>query len=134
MTRAILRSFGVAALTLLVGGAGDLLYVAALCPAHRDWQRVRDGRTSVVLDSGYRYARPDERIYVCTVPHTIGSVVIHQDLNCYCAPADVTGEALGRSLNGSCAADHLHALRVDETGACRHAHCLDPIRPGLFAP
>jgi hypothetical protein len=134
MTRAILRSFGVAALTLVVGGAGELVYITALCPAHRVWQRVREGRTAVVLDSGYRYARADEGIYVCTVPHTIGPVVIHQDLSCYCASADAGAAALSRTLNGSCTVDHLHALRTDNTGACRHAHCLDPVRPALFTP
>jgi len=134
MMRAILRSFGIGALTLIAGGAGLLIYVAALCPPHRVWQQVHDGRTSVVLDSGYRYATGAEGIFVCTVPHAIGSIVLHEDLGCYCAPAGVTAEALGRSLNGACTVDRLRALRTDETGACRHAHCVDPIRPGLVAP
>jgi len=132
--RAILRSFGIGALTLMACVAGLVIYVAALCQPHRVWQRVHDGRTSVVLDSGYRYATGNEAIFVCAVPHAIGSIVVHEDLSCYCAPADVSAEALGRSLNGDCTVDHLRALRTDETGACRHAHCVDPMRPGLVAP
>jgi len=133
-SRAILRSLGIGALTLMAGGAGLIVYVAVLCQPHRVWQRVHDGRTSVVLDSGYRYAKGTESIFVCTVPHAIGSIVVHEDLSCYCAPAGVSAEALGRSLDGACAVDRVHAQRADETGACRHAHCVDPIRPGLVAP
>jgi hypothetical protein len=131
---AILRSFAIGALTLIAGVAGLVIYVAALCQPHRVWQRVHDGRTSVVLDSGYRYATGTETIFVCAVPHAIGSIVVHEDLGCYCAPASVSAEALGRSLNGDCTVDRLRAQRTDETGACRHAHCIDPIRPGLIGP
>jgi hypothetical protein len=134
MTRAILRSFALAALTLAVGGLGKLVYVVWLCPEHRAEQRVRSGQTEVILDRGFRYARADEAIYVCTVPHRIGSFLVHDDLGCYCAPANLGAEALGRTLDGSCHVDRPHAARTDDTGACRHAHCIDPIVPGLITP
>ena len=134
MKRAILRSFGVAALTLVIGVLGKLAYVVWLCPEHRASERVQAGQTDVILDHGYRYARADEAIYVCTVPHRIGSFLLHEELGCYCAPSSLGAEALGRSLDGSCRIDHLHAARTDDSGACRHAHCIEPVPHHLFTP
>jgi hypothetical protein len=134
MRRAILRSFAVAAMTLAIGVLGGIASAGWLCPEHRVWQRVHAGQTDVILDSGYRYARPDEAIYVCTTPHRLGPVLLHEDLGCYCARADLGASALGRTLGGSCSVDHLHAARGDESGACRHAHCSEPVPPGFFAP
>jgi hypothetical protein len=134
MTPAILRSFALAALTLAVGGLGKLVYVVWMCPEHRVEQRVRVGQTDVVLDRGYRYAQAAEATYVCMVPHRIGPFLIHQDLGCYCAPADLGAAALGRSLDGSCRVDRVHPARTDDSGACRHAHCVDPVVPGLITP
>jgi hypothetical protein len=134
MRRAILRSFAVAAITLAIGGATEIFADAALCPLHRAWERARDGRPDAVLDSGYRFARQDEAIYLCTTPHRIGPVLLHEDLGCYCAPADLGADALGRRLGGPCVVDHVHATRADASGACRHAHCIEPAPRGLLNP
>ena len=134
MTRAILRSFGVAAIALARGGAAEILAQAAFCPLHDAWTRAREGRTDPVLDSGYRYARPEESIYVCTTPHRIGPVLLHEDLGCYCGPADLGADALGRTLGGPCVVDRIHATRDDASGACRHAHCLQPAPRTLLSP
>lgn len=134
MRRAILRSFAVAAVTLAIGVLGEIFYESWLCPPHRVWQRVRAGQTDVILDSGYRFARPDESIYACTTPHRLGPVVLHQDLTCDCAPATLGADALGRALGGSCVVDHLHTTRADESGACRHAHCIEPGTGGPLLP
>jgi hypothetical protein len=134
IARAIRRSVAIAAATLLVGFAGDIVYVVVFCPPHRAWQRVQDGRTDIVLDRGYRFATAGESTYVCTVPHAIGPVLIHQDLDCVCAPEDLGAAALGRMLNGRCVGDQRHPQRGDNIGACRHAHCVDPIVPGLIDP
>jgi hypothetical protein len=124
--RAILRSMTVAGLTLVVGMGAQLLYTVTWCSGQRAWERVHDHRSQIVLDSGYRFARPDESIYVCATPHQLGPIVYHQDLDCYCAPASLGPGALGRALSGDCVVDHAQATRADETGACRHAHCRDP--------
>jgi hypothetical protein len=134
MTRAIRRSILIAAATLVVGFAGDIVYVVFFCPPHRAWQRVHDGRTNIVLDRGYRFATAGESTYVCTVPHAIGPVLVHQDLDCVCAPEGFGTAALGRVLNGTCVDDQRRPLRSENVGACRHAHCVDPIVPNLIDP
>ena len=134
MTRAILTSLGVAAITLAIGGAAEIFADASLCPLHAAWTRARDGRPDAVLDSGYRYAQPDEAIYLCTTPHRIGPVFLHEDLGCYCAPAGLGADALSRTLGGPCVVDHLHAARTDDGGACRHAHCIEPPPRTLLTP
>ena len=125
MRRAIVRSFGIGAITLAVGGAAQVIYTVAFCPRQHAWQRVHDHQSEIVRDIGYRYALPDEAIYACTTPHRLGPIVWHEDLDCYCAPASTGAEALGRLLSGDCVVDHTHATRTDATGACRHAHCRD---------
>jgi len=134
MKGALIRSFAVAAVALMVGLVGDVVYVVLFCPPHLAWKRVQAGRTTVVLDHGYRYAVADESIYVCDVPHAIGPVVVHHDLDCVCAPEELGTAALGQMLNGTCAGEQRHPTRADEVGACRHAHCVDPIVPGLITP
>jgi len=120
-----MRSIGVGALTLAAGGGAELAYDAALCPRQHAWQRVHEDRSAIVRDSGYRFALQDESIYVCETPHRIGPVLLHQDLDCYCAPASAGAAAVGRLLSGDCVVDHAQAARADESGACRHAHCRD---------
>jgi hypothetical protein len=125
MRRAVARSFGVGAFTLMIGVAAQLVYTAGFCPHHRAWERIQEHQSVIVRDVGYRYALPDESIYACTTPHRTGPIVWHEDVECYCAPASTDAAALGRLLAGDCLVDHLHATRNDDSGACRHAHCLD---------
>jgi len=125
----IVRSFGVAAVTLAFCGLAELLAITALCPRHRAWLRNRQGRSEVILDSGYRTARPGDAIYACTTAHRVGSVTLHEDLGCYCAPADLGATAIGLKLGGQCVVDQPHPAAFDDRGACRHARCDDHIDP-----
>jgi len=130
MRRAIVRSLAAAAATLLVLGAGHVMYNAAFCQRHQRWVRVTEGHDPVIRDDGYAFARTGDAIYACSSPDRLGPALAwHEDLDCYCAPAVMGAEAVGRLLNGQCTVDHLAPTRQDETGACRHAHCarhLDP--------
>lgn len=125
----IARSLGVAAVTLAFCGVAELLAITVLCPRHRAWSRVHGGRSEVILDSGYRTARPGDAIYACTTPHRLGSVTLHEDLGCYCAPADYGATALGLKLGGQCVVDQAWPAASDDRGRCRHARCDDHIDP-----
>ena len=129
MTRAILRSIAIAAATLLVGGAGDALWLFAFCPRHHAWQRVHDQRSPVVVSSSYAVARPGDAVYSCTTPHRVATIAIHEDLDCYCAPAPFDARTLGARIGGDCALDNAHPTRDDDFGACRHAGCGEHVDP-----
>jgi hypothetical protein len=130
MRRAIVRSIGTAAATLLIIGAGHVVYLVGFCHQHRRWVRVNEQHEAVIRDDGYAFARTGDAVYACTSPDRLGPLItLHQDLDCYCAPEEMGADAVGRLLGGQCVVDHLAPTREDETGACRHAHCgrhLDP--------
>ena len=130
MRTAIVRSIAAAAGMLLVIGAAHVVYVTELCERHQRWVRVTERHAPVIRDDGYTFARTGDAIYACRSPDRLGPLITwHQDLDCYCAPADAGADAVGRLLGGQCVVDHLRTTREDDTGACRHAHCgrhLDP--------
>lgn len=130
MRRSVIRSIAAAVATLFVIGAGYVVYDAAFCPQHRRWVRVHEQHEPVIRDDGYEFARTGDAIYACSSPDRLGSIITwHQDLDCYCAPADAGAGAVARLLGGQCVVDQLAPARTDDTGACRHAHCgrhLDP--------
>ncbi len=118
----ILRSCAIAAGTLAVGGLLDLLYIVAFCPRAHLARHVQ-AHEQVVVDAGYRYAVAGESIFTCTTTHRLGPWAVHGDFGCYCAPADVTPEALAfRFGGGICTVDKPLPSRADE-GICRHGHC-----------
>ena len=123
MTRSIARSLAIAALTLVAWGLGQIIYIVAICPAHRAWVRVERGESTVVLDSGEGVARPGDAIFVCETPHHVGPILWHEDLGCFCAPATISPATLAQSVNGSCMIDKLRPARTDQSGACRFARC-----------
>lgn len=125
MTRAIAHSFAIAALTLLVWGAGQITYIIAVCPPHRAWVRAHNGESSIVLETGEGVARPGDAIFVCETPHHVGPILWHEDLRCYCAPTTMTPQILSERVNGSCTVDKPFPARTDEWGACRYARCSD---------
>jgi hypothetical protein len=130
VTRAVLRSLAAAVGMLLAIGAGHLVYHALLCERHQRWVRATEQHDPVIRDDGYMFARTGDAIYACTTPDRIAaSITLHEDLDCYCAPAAQGADAIGRLLGGQCVVDQLTPMRRDERGACRHAHCgahLDP--------
>jgi hypothetical protein len=130
MRRSVLRSIAAAAVMLLAIGAMHVVHDAALCSHHRRWVRVMEQHDPVIRNDGYVFARTGDAIYACTSPHRLGPIVTwHQDLDCYCAPAEMDAEAVGRLLGGQCVVDRLTPTRADDTGACRHAHCSRHIDP-----
>jgi hypothetical protein len=122
VTRSVIRSIAIAALTLSAWGLGQITYIVAICPAHRAWVRAQTGGSPVVLDSGEGVARPGDAIFVCETPHHIGPILWHEDLGCYCAPA-IDPVNLSKTVNGSCTVDKLTPARDDQWGACRYARC-----------
>jgi hypothetical protein len=124
------RSIAAAAAVLLLIGAAHAVYDVELCQRHRRWVRVTQQHDPVIRNDGYVFARSGDAIYACTSPDRLGPIVTwHEDLDCYCAPAETGADAVGRLLGGQCVVDQLMPTRKDETGACRHAHCarhLDP--------
>jgi hypothetical protein len=130
MKDAIVRSIAAAAAVLLIVGAGHVVYHAEFCPQYRRWVRVSERHDPVIRDDGYAFARTGDAVYACSSPDRLGPVItFHEDLDCYCAPAVMGADAVGRLLGGQCVVDHVAPTRADETGACRHAHCarhLDP--------
>lgn len=131
VSRGIARSLAIACATLAVAGATSLAVILLSCPRHRAAVARLDGRAAVVLDSGYRFARASEWIYTCMTPHAIGGLVVHDDLGCYCAPAGSDPAALGAALAGACEVERTRPSRLDDSGACRHAHCEDDDLAGL---
>src|SRR5437868_12281369 len=69
MARAIARSVAIAAITLMIWGLGQIVYIIAVCPPHHAWVRTHAGESEVVLDSGEGVARADDAIFVCETPH-----------------------------------------------------------------
>jgi hypothetical protein len=125
----VLRSIAVAVSTLLLIGAARVLHDVTLCPHYRRWMRVHAQDDRVIRDTGYVFARRGDAIYACTTPHTLGPITWHQDLDCYCAPATMSAEAVGQRLGGECRVDQLAPSRTATAGACRQAHCFEHLDP-----
>jgi hypothetical protein len=123
MTTAIGRSIAAAACTLLVIGAAHLAHDAAFCARHDTWARVQAHPSEAIRDSGYSVAREGDALYACVTPHTLGPITWHQDLDCYCAPAALGADEVGRLLGGRCTLDEAAPSRTDEAGACQRARC-----------
>ena len=125
IARGICRTIAVVLATLAVAGAGEVIYIVLLCPSAHLARRAARGE-AVVVDTGYRFALPDERIATCTAPHRLGPLVVHQDFGCYCVPSDVDISVLDQAFGGRCTIDKQRPTRVDDTGICRRAHCEEP--------
>jgi hypothetical protein len=123
VTRHIIRSVAIAALTLSVWGLGQITYIIAICPAHRAWLRAQASESTIVLDKGEGVARAGDAIFVCETPHRLGPIFWHEDLGCYCAPATISPANLSKTVNGSCTVDKPFPARDDQWGACRYARC-----------
>jgi hypothetical protein len=124
MTKAILRSIAVAALTGIVLFGATWIDFVALCSPHQAWVRRQSGASRVIRSDGMMVALPGDAIYSCTTEHCfIGTVDCHVDLSCYCAPAAMSAQALGRLIGGSCTIDQPQPARTDVEGACLHAVC-----------
>jgi hypothetical protein len=124
MTKAILRSIAAAALTGVVLFGARWVDFVALCSPHRAWVRRESGGSPVIRSDGMMVALPGDAIYSCTTEHCfIGIAGCHIDLSCYCAPAVIDADALGRLIGGSCTIDQPHPARTDIAGACQHAVC-----------
>ena len=131
MRKAILRSIVAAALTGVVLFGASWVDFVALCASHHAWVRRQNGGSRVIRSDGMRVALPGDVIYACTTPHCfVGTLGCHIDLDCDCAPASTSAEALGRFIGGSCTIDQPHPARTDVTAACQHALCDErPIVP-----
>jgi hypothetical protein len=123
MTSAMRGALSAGMLALAVWCAGQLSYSLFFCRPHRAFEATASGHPSVVLDRGERVARSGDAIFTCTTTHRIGPMVLHEDLDCYCAPQSMPPLQLAQTLGGSCEIDHLFPSRTDESGSCRFARC-----------
>lgn len=119
----MIRSVVVGIATIAAWAIAQLIYTVALCPPHRAWERVRSGRSAVVVGVSERVARPGESIFVCETVHSTGPIEWHRDLNCYCAPADAGAAAVSSAVEGNCTLDKAIPSRADLWGACQRASC-----------
>ena len=125
MTHPVRASVAVAAGALLIIGAAHVLYDSTFCSRHARWVRVHDYHDPVIRDTGYAFARPGDAIYACTTPHALGPIVVwHQDLDCYCAPATMGADAVGRLLGGQCIVDKPAPSRSDASSGRSRDHSL----------
>ena len=102
MSRAVRRTAGAAAVALALWGGVQIVYNTVLCPPHRVWETYNDGEAVVIVDRGERQLRVQDALFVCEIPHRAGPLVLHQDLNCYCAPASMTVEQVAARVGGTC--------------------------------
>jgi hypothetical protein len=123
MTRAVVRSIGVAVMTVAVMGAADYLHFVAHCEKHLAWMRVQANPAAVVRDDGFGVARRGDIIYTCATVHCFGPIACHEDLGCYCAPDTLGPTAVGQLVGGACTVDKAQPLLSDAFGACRYARC-----------
>ena len=129
MSRALVRALLAALVALAVRGAFQLAYATYFCPPRRVLEAVRKGQTDVVAERGERVARIGDAIFTCETEHLAGPIVLHHDLDCYCAPVTMTAEQVAEAVHGSCKIDHLAPLRTDPTGSCRFARCNHYVTP-----
>ena len=118
-----------ALVALALRGLVQVAYSTYFCPPRRALEAVRSGATDTVLDRGERVARIGDAIFTCETEHRAGPFVLHQDLDCYCAPAIMSAGQVGDVVHGSCTVDHLAPLRTDPTGSCRFARCSHYVGP-----
>jgi hypothetical protein len=112
-----------AVLALALWCTGQLTYSLFFCRPHHAFEAAVDGHPTVVLDRGERIARTGDALFTCTTTHLIGPMVLHQDLDCYCAPRHMPPLQVAQILGGTCELDHLSPTRSDESGSCRFARC-----------
>lgn len=105
MSAAIRRAVGGAVVALAAWGLLQAAHVVWLCEPHRAWRADQAGAKSVVVARGERQRRAGDALLVCEAPHRIGPVVVHQDLNCYCAPREMSAAMVAARVGGSCVAD-----------------------------
>ena len=105
MRAAVGRALAGAAIVLAAWSLAQAAHVAWLCEPHRVWQAVRAGEATVVVARSERQRRAGDALLVCEVPHRIGPLVVHQDLDCYCAPRDISAAEVATRVGGTCVAD-----------------------------
>jgi|KBSMisStandDraft_5_1062788.scaffolds.fasta_scaffold137989_2 hypothetical protein len=118
-----------ALVALALRGLVQVAYSTYFCPPRRALEAARSGATDAVLERGERVARIGDAIFTCETEHRAGPIVLHHDLDCYCAPAIMSAEEVGNVLNGSCTIDHLAPLLTDPAGSCRFARCSHYVNP-----
>ena len=129
MSAAMRRALLAALVALAVRGAFQLAYSTYFCPPRRVLESVASGGTGVVADRGERVARLGDAIFTCETEHRAGPIVLHHDLDCYCAPDTMSAAEVADRVHGSCKVDHLSPLRSDSTGSCRFARCNHYVTP-----
>jgi hypothetical protein len=136
VTRAVLRSIAVAALTLIVGGLFDLLHVVAFCPHRAGWVLTAPGRATSI-ESRYDVRGPDETVFLCRREHRLGPIRLHVDLICACVPGNVDPAPLDANEWGACTLDApsggdlastVCQGRCDERSGAPHATDVAPYR------
>jgi len=118
-----------ALVALALRGLVQLAYSTYFCPPRRTLEAVRSGATNTVLERGERVARIGDAIFTCETEHRAGPIVLHHDLDCFCAPATMSAEQVGDRVHGSCTVDHLAPLLADPTGSCHFARCNHFVTP-----
>ena len=123
MTVAARRALSVAVTVLLARGAVQVTYIAFFCQPHHAFDARASGRSQVVVEQGERVARFGDAIFTCTTDHRLGLLMLHQDLDCYCAPQTMPLAQVSSLVSGPCTLDHARPLLTDDTGSCRFARC-----------
>jgi hypothetical protein len=116
---AIWRAVGGAAVALAVWSLFQAAHVVWLCEPHRVWKADQAGKASVVVARSERQRRHGDALFVCEAPHRVGPVVLHQDLDCYCAPREMSAAAVAARLGGVCVADEAG----ENGGRCGGRYC-----------
>jgi hypothetical protein len=123
VTLAARRVYGGASAALLLWAAAQATHAVLFCQPHHAWIAARAGRPEPVLERGERTARLGDSVLVCETTHRTGPIAWHQDLDCFCAPADMTPSVVAARVGGACTLDHFAPSRTDASGACRFARC-----------
>lgn len=130
MSGGISRSFLIGAATILAALIAQGSYLVFFCAQHAAWVHAHTGQRAVRLMHSYAIPRPGDAIFVCDVPHKIGSLVLHTDLECDCAPSFVAEERIARETGAvDCALKDAAAADVMLARACAPSYCdqhLDP--------
>jgi hypothetical protein len=123
MTEAMWRSVRGGAAAMLLWSAAEVAHIAWFCEPHDAWLAAQTPGPHVVLARGERVAGAGDALLVCATTHRTGPIVWHQDLDCFCAPADLTVAEVERAVDGTCRVDHATPSLGDDTGSCRFARC-----------
>jgi hypothetical protein len=129
VSASLTRALVAALLALAARGALQLAYATYFCPPHRALESTRSGQTGFIVDRGERVARIGDAIFTCETEHRAGPLVLHHDLDCYCAPATMSALQVSTAVDGSCTVDHLAPIRTDASGSCRFARCNHYVNP-----